>query len=331
MERQAEHRGAADQRAVLGRQRVDPRHRRGFGRIGQPDDAAGLDRRAQQVAQELRIAAGPLRDDLDHVRRQRMLLRRELRHAQRIALRERLAARSATPAAARRRRTRTSTRPPRDADQPLALGQQRRRGNASSSTDASSMWCASSISMIAAPGIIALEEAPTASCSFARRFSLGEHRRPRAWARRRRRARTAISGSHGTRSGALRGDDRAQALLDGGVGLVAPELQQLAQQLAPHDVRRRRTCTPRRPRGACGSPSRRRASPRAGASCRCPPRRRSRPAGPRRCARRRAPCGSCASSALRPVSGRRCSGDLARARAGRARRPTTPGPARPCP
>jgi hypothetical protein len=90
VEREAEHRRTTDQRAIVGRQRVDARERRGLRRIGQPDHAARLDRRAQEVAQELRIAARALGDDLDHVRGQRPVLRRELGEPQRVALRERM-------------------------------------------------------------------------------------------------------------------------------------------------------------------------------------------------------------------------------------------------
>lgn len=89
MEADAEYRGTAHEGAIIRRERVDLRHRRRFGGIGQVGDAARFDGRAHQVAQELRIAARALRDHVEHVRWQRRLLRGELRHAQGIGGRER--------------------------------------------------------------------------------------------------------------------------------------------------------------------------------------------------------------------------------------------------
>ena len=75
MEREAEHGRASHQRAIFRCQRVDARHRRRLGRIGQPAGAAGLDGGAQQVAQELRVAAGAVGHDMQHVERQRVAAR----------------------------------------------------------------------------------------------------------------------------------------------------------------------------------------------------------------------------------------------------------------
>ena len=84
MERQAEYRGAAHEIAILGSEKIDPRHGRGLGRMRQTVEAAGLDRDAQQVAQELRIPAGALRDGFQDVPGKGIVRSRVLRQAQRV-------------------------------------------------------------------------------------------------------------------------------------------------------------------------------------------------------------------------------------------------------
>ena len=90
MEGQPEHRGMANDGPVFRRKRVDRRHRRRFGGIGQIGDAARVDHLLQEVAQELRIAAGARGHDLEHMRGHRSLLGRQLGQPQRILRSERL-------------------------------------------------------------------------------------------------------------------------------------------------------------------------------------------------------------------------------------------------
>ena len=73
---------------------------------------------------------------------------------------------------------------------------------ASSSAEASSMWCAFSISINCGPGITAARKRATDSCTFARRLPCASISTSGVAATSRPNG-TAISGSHGARSGAL--------------------------------------------------------------------------------------------------------------------------------
>ena len=69
MEPQPEHRRAADEQPVRGREPIDASQRRALDAVRQLRRAGG--RRAQQVAQELRTPAGPLGGERHDVRRKR--------------------------------------------------------------------------------------------------------------------------------------------------------------------------------------------------------------------------------------------------------------------
>ena len=331
MEGEAEHRGAADQRAVLGRQRVDPRHRRGLGRVGSPPMPPDSDRGAQQVAQELRVAARALRDDLEHVRRQRAApsspaapcaahpAARAASSSMRVTLGDFRRGEARGGRGGGRRRTASGAR----AACPTRC--------ASSSAEASSMWCAFSISTNAGPGHHRVEEARRPPRAASRAGSPRPASRPRASARRRRRTRRAISGSHGSRSGAFAATAsrrRASTSASGRRRAESPSAR-AAARARPRTAST--TCRPRRcvqlPEADRGVAHRLEQAGLADArlsptiSTRCPAPERMPPS-----VLRMTP-----SSALRPVSGSRLQRHRPRARALRAARPTTPGPARPCP
>ena len=134
MERQSEHSCASHDGSVLRSQDVYPRHRSGFGRVGQTPDTAGLDREAQQVAQELRVASRPLRDVFQNVPRQRIIRGRELRQPERVACGKRFQLQSnycgisgALKRPASRRATRKKPVPP--AEPPAQVSQELCRGS----------------------------------------------------------------------------------------------------------------------------------------------------------------------------------------------------------
>ena len=82
MEGHAEHRGALHERALRRRQAVDAGERGGLDRIRQRL-LAGADG-AQQVAQQLRVAVGPLHRELQAVRRHGRRVRRDLGERERL-------------------------------------------------------------------------------------------------------------------------------------------------------------------------------------------------------------------------------------------------------
>ena len=202
----------------------------------------------------------------------------------------------------------------------------------SSSAEASSMWCAFSISMNTGSG----QHRPrgsrrrprAASCagSFSASIStsgVGAISTPNAMRDQRQpRREVGRSGRHLVAQGA-----RDDCL----VGIVAPEIHELPQELAPHRVRRRRRIgfAGRVQRAESGRIVAQRLEQARLADAGFaddldqPSRARARA--------RRAPRGSIASSASRPVNGSRCERHVARARAHGASRPTTPERAAPCP
>ena len=138
---------------------------------GSPTMPARLDREPQQVAQELRIAAGALRHHLEHVRRQRAVLRRQLRHPQCIRdgdgleldardVRSLLAASETRGSGA-----------PGDAEQPALRRQRTARGTEAVRPRPRPCGARSRSRRTPGRACIASRKRPTASCSFARRFS----------------------------------------------------------------------------------------------------------------------------------------------------------------
>ena len=186
------------------------------------------------------LPPGSVRDDFEGVHRERALLGCQLRQPQRIPRRERLRARRGPPRAPRAPRIRCSrTAAPtanshdRAARPPVRC--------ASSSAEASSMWCTSSISTSRLVGHHDLEEsAVTVSCSFARRLPSASNSTSGVTAistsntdreQRQPRREVGCPDCHLARGFARRCGRRASS---------RPNSEHLAEQLAPHDIRDRR-------------------------------------------------------------------------------------------
>ena len=95
----AEHGRPSHERPVLGRERIDARHRGRLDGARHPTGTAGFDDRVDQVVQELRVPAGALDHESQHVIGERAVLGGDLRHRERLVHAER---REVDPADARR-------------------------------------------------------------------------------------------------------------------------------------------------------------------------------------------------------------------------------------
>ena len=123
MERQPEHGGAADHRAVLGRQRVDLRHRGGFGRVGQV-------RRCRRIRSPMRsrsrrncgLPPERFATTSSTCTGSGCLLGRQLRHPHRVLRRERLELDPRHRRSSRARRI-PAGRSARDAEKPGPRGE----------------------------------------------------------------------------------------------------------------------------------------------------------------------------------------------------------------